>query len=108
MIGFVVHSRMSVKDWSRVVRSTASMSGFPFEVESVKEDDHIPSNVWRPSSFITSVFSTMRPESPECASIMRTMGFAAIRRRSVARRMSGVVPIDFALSARAVELIPCV
>ena len=36
---------------------------------------------------------------------MRTTFFAEIKRRKVARRTSGVVPIEEAFSARAVELI---
>ena len=43
MRGLVVHSRMFARSCMRVVRSTASMSGFPLLVESVRLEDHMPS-----------------------------------------------------------------
>jgi len=108
MIGFVVHSRILFKSCKRVVRSTASMSGLPLLVESVRLLDHIPSKTSRLSPFCTSRFSMISPQSPSCASKIRTIGLASIKRRNDFKRTSGVVPIVFISLSSPDELIPCV
>lgn len=89
MMGFVVTSKMSFSEVSREVRSTASMSGFPLETESVRLLDHMASNEF-PSS---DVVSAMSPVSPLWASIMRMRGLAFSRRFNFDRRIWGVVPM---------------
>ena len=64
MMGLVVHSSTFVRSCMRVVRSTASMSGLPFDVESVSELLHIPSKLSVNSPFLTSRFSQISPDSP--------------------------------------------
>ena len=62
--GFVVHSKASFKSCKRVVKSTASISGYPLEVESVKLLDHIPSNSRFVPLISTEVFSIINPVNP--------------------------------------------
>ena len=108
MIGLVVTSSVSLRSCSLEVRSTASMSGLPFDVESVKDDDHIPSNCLASPFTSTLVFSTMSPVSPQCDSRMRTIGFASISLRSLFILISGVVPNPSISSASLEELMPWV
>ena len=84
------------------------MSGLPFDVESVRLLDHMPSNDDCFMPFCTTVFSMISPLRPSCASMMRTMGLAAMRRLNDFRRTSGVVPIAFSSLASDDELMPCV
>ena len=81
MTGFVVHSNVSFKSCKRVVKSTASMSGFPLLVESVNELDHIPSNSCLTPLTITDTFSAIKPVKPLWDSNMRTIFLALIKRR---------------------------
>ena len=71
------------------------MSGLPFDVESVSELAHMPSNSCFMLFLMTEVFSMISPVSPLCDSQKRTIFFAPIRRRRRFRRTSGVVPISF-------------
>jgi len=62
--GLVVHSKASFKSCKRVVKSTASISGLPFDVESVRLLDHIPSNSLFTPLTSTKVFSIINPVNP--------------------------------------------
>ena len=78
-MGLVVTSNISLIVVSLVVVSTASMSGFPFEVESVSELDHIPSKLTTvPSSSVSLAFSAIKPLSALWASKILTTGLALI------------------------------
>ena len=59
--GFVVTSKMSLMFCSREVRSSASISGLPLAVESVRLLDHIASNSTGRSSTISRACSMMSP-----------------------------------------------
>jgi hypothetical protein len=62
--GLVVTSNSSLIVCSREEMSTASMSGLPRAVESVSDEDHIPSNSTLRPSRSTIVDSTISPVSP--------------------------------------------
>lgn len=58
----------------RLVVSTYSMSGFPFEADAVSELDQKASNVATlPSLRTADAYSAMRPVSPLCVSMTRTI-----------------------------------
>jgi phosphoenolpyruvate phosphomutase len=88
-------SRTSLRVTVREVVSTASISGLPLEVESARELAHIPSNSFRPVGVSIATFSIIKPLRPLWRSRNLISGFAAIRRRRLLLRISGVVPISF-------------
>ena len=91
MMGFVVTSMISSIVFTRLVKSTSSMSGLPLNEESHSDDTHMPSNdLTAPvSSSTTEALSTIRPERPLDASMTRRQGFSLRSLRSDPRRESG-------------------
>ena len=70
--------------------------------------DHMPSNSRTQPLTSTLVCSAIRPVRPLCDSRMRTIGFAAIRRRKEESLACGVVPSDSISFLRPVEVMPFV
>ena len=89
-MGLVVTSMISLMVFIREEKSTSSMSGFPFVVESHREDTHIPSNCRIPPPSITAAFSAMRPVRPLWASMHVTSPLRPISHFSRPRRRSGM------------------
>ena len=90
IIGFVVTSITSSIVRSLEDRSTSSISGFPFAVESHRLDSHIASN-WSSSPLCaTMVFSAMSPVSPLCTSMVFTTGHSFMSCRRRRRLYSGI------------------
>ena len=92
MMGFVVTSRISLMVFRREVKSTYSMSGFPFAVESVRLEIQIPSNSFFPFGVSIAVCSMISPETPLWASRMRTISLVLSNLRNRFWRSSDVVP----------------
>ena len=103
-----MHSNIFVRSCIRVVKSTASISGFPLLVESVSELDHIPSKELIFGPFSISKFSAMSPLKPSWVSRILTIGFAAISLRNAFNLISGVVPIPRISFPNEEELMPFV
>lgn len=106
--GLVVTSKISLIPVSRLLISSASMSGLPRTVESVSELDQKPSNSRTWSSACCRACSAISAEIGLCASMKREIGLAASSRRRVARRRSGVVPSACWRWAISVEETPSV
>ena len=90
MIGLVVTSMISLIVFNRDEKSTSSVSGFPFIVESHRDDIHIPSNCRIVPCSITVVFSAISPVRPVWASIQTAIPFCSISRRRRPLRISGM------------------
>ena len=71
--GFVVVSIISFNDEIRAEKSKEELSGFPFVAESVKLDDHIPSNSISKFFFFTFKFSIINPVNELCDSKILTI-----------------------------------
>ena len=56
---------------NRAVVSTTSISGRPFVIDAVRDEDHIPSNV----SFPSRDLSAIMPDIPLCVSMIRRVRF---------------------------------
>ena len=108
MIGLVVTSSTSFSVVIRAETSTASMSGFPLAVESVRELPHMPSNSRFPVGESTLVCSMIRPLRALWISRKRRRGFACSIRRRDFSLTSGVVPISLRARCRFVEEMPFV
>jgi len=74
----------------RAVVSTYSMSGLPFEADAVSELDQNASNVATlPSLRVADACSAMRPVSPLCVSMTRTILPVFMSSLSLGPRMCG-------------------
>ena len=76
--GFVVTSKISFIQFTLVEYSTDWLSGFPLNAESVKLDDHMPSNSSNSFFLVIFSFSITNPDKGEWASKILTIFFDSI------------------------------
>ena len=87
--GFVVTSIISFKDEIRAEKDNEELSGRPLVAESVKLEDHIPSNSIVLLFFIILILSIINPVSELWDSNILTISFELINRLSLETLFSG-------------------